>query len=171
MCVREAVQALVFEYWNADSHKVIFCQQFDQFHHSPSRRCSSHESSSGMAGAHREQMKTVIEIQGEEFEREIRLASLPVLAHFRTSWCGQCRILAPSLVALADALEAELRVATADLDHCPELARRYGITDVPTLILFDTGAPIARLDAWMPPRQMRAQLQGLLADHAMNNGR
>ena len=111
-------------------------------------------------------MKTVIEIQGEEFERELRSMSKPVLVHFHTSWCGQCRILAPSLAALAGDLEDELRVAAVNLDHCPELARRYGITSIATLILFNNGAPIAYLDTSMPPRQMRAQLQGLLADYA-----
>lgn len=110
-------------------------------------------------------MKKVFEIPGEEFEREIRAAAKPVLVHFCTSWCGQCQILAPSLEALATELDDELQLAKVNLDHCPELAKRYGISDVPTLMLFDNGAPLTSLDAWMSPRQMRAQLQGLLADY------
>jgi len=123
-----------------------------------------------MVGAREEDMKTLIEIQGKEFEREIRSAAQPVLVHFHTSWCGQCQILAPSLKTLAAELEDELQVAKVNLDHCPELARRYGITNVPALILFDNGVPIASLDAWMSPRQMRAQLHGLLADYATLRG-
>lgn len=122
-----------------------------------------------MVSAHKEQMKTMIKIQGEEFERELRSASQPVLVHFYTSWCGQCRILAPSLEALGGELEGELRVAAVNLDCCPELARHYGITNAPTLILFDTGSPIAYLDASMSPLQMKAQLQGLLADYATHS--
>jgi thioredoxin 1 len=120
----------------------------------------------GTVGAFKKHMKTVIEIQGDEFERAIPAAAKPVLAHFYTSWCGQCRILAPSLEILAGELEGELQVAKVNLDHCPELAKRYGIIDVPTLIFFDNGVPIASLDAWMSPRQMEAQLHGLLADYA-----
>lgn len=124
----------------------------------------------GTVGAFKKHMETVIEIQGDEFERAIPAAAKPVLAHFYTSWCGLCRILAPSLEILAGELEGELQVAKVNLDHCPELARRYGITNIPALILFDNGAPIAYLDAWMSPRQMKAQLQGLLADYATQRG-
>lgn len=112
-------------------------------------------------------MRTVIEIQSEGFEREIRAVAKPVLVQFCTSWSGQCRILAPSLEALAAELDDEVQVARLDLDHCPELAIRYGITEAPTLILFDNGAPIARLDVSMSPRQLKAQLHGLLGDYAM----
>jgi thioredoxin 1 len=115
-------------------------------------------------------MKTVSEIRGEAFQRAIQAAAGPVLAHFYTSWSAQCRILTPSLEALASELEDELQVAKVNLDHCPELARGYGINDVPTLILFDNGVPIASLDAWMSPQQMKAQLQGLLADYATQRG-
>jgi thioredoxin 1 len=113
-------------------------------------------------------MQTVIEIQGEEFERNLRAAAKPVLVHFHTSWSGQCRILAPSLELLAAEMGDKLQVAELNLDQCPELAGRYGITDVPTLILFDDGVPVACLDVWMSPRQMKAQLRGLLADYALH---
>jgi thioredoxin 1 len=111
-------------------------------------------------------MQTLIEIQGAECERELRAAAQPVLVLFYTSWSGQCRILAPSLEGLAAELGDELQVAKVNLDHCPELARHHGITNVPALILFDDGAPVACLDVSMSPRQMKAQLQGLLADYA-----
>jgi thioredoxin 1 len=129
-----------------------------------STACSTHEFSSGMVGASKEHMKTVIEIPGVDCERELRSAARLVLAHFYTSWSAQCRILSPSLEALASELEDELQVARVNLDQSPELARRYGITNVPVLILFDNGAPIASLDAW------KAHLQGLLSDYATQRG-
>lgn len=111
-------------------------------------------------------MKSVLEIPGEEFERTIQAAAKPVLVHFCTSWCGRCQILAPALAVLAAELQDELQVAELNLDHCPELTKHYGVTEVPTLILFDNGTPIVWLDTWMPLRQMRAHLQGVLADYA-----
>ena len=113
-------------------------------------------------------MRTVIEIQGRDFECELRVAAKPMLVHFSASWSGQCRILAPALEKLADDLADELRVAKVNLDHCPELAGRYGISDVPTLILFEDGRPIACVDAALSPRQMKVELQGLLADYSMH---
>ncbi|MCW5552023.1 MAG: thioredoxin [Verrucomicrobiae bacterium] len=112
-------------------------------------------------------MKTVMEIEGEQFERELGAVAEPVLVHFYASWSGQCRILAPTLEQLAAELGDELRVARVNLAHCPELAGRYAITDVPALILFEDGRPIACIDAEMLPRQMKVKLQGLLADYVM----
>lgn len=78
---------------------------------------------------------------------------------------GAIQVWNETLEVLAGELKDELQVAKVNLDPCPELARRYGIFNVPTLILFDHGAPIASLDAWMSPLHMKAQLQGLLADY------
>lgn len=113
-------------------------------------------------------MKTVMKIPGEQFERELRAAAEPVLVHFYASWSGPCRILGPTLEQLAAELGDELRVAKVNLDHCPELASRYHITDVPALILFEDGRPIACIDAAMSPRQIKVELKGLLADYVMH---
>lgn len=108
----------------------------------------------------------MIEIPGDEYERELRTMTVPMLVHFYSSWCAQCEILAPSLEALAGELSDEIQIARMNLDHSPELAKRYGIAQVPTLMLFDEGLPIACIDVAMSPGQMTAQLQGLLADYA-----
>jgi thioredoxin 1 len=122
---------------------------------------------SGTVSALLELVKPVIEIQGEFCERELRTATVPVLVHFATSWCVQCQILATLLEAIAGEFGAELHVAEMNLDRSPELARRYGVTTVPTLMLFDNGLPIAVLDAGMSRRELKAQLHGLLADYAV----
>jgi thioredoxin-like negative regulator of GroEL len=115
-------------------------------------------------------MNNVIEIPGAQFEREMQTATQPVLVHFYTSSSGQCRILAQSLETLASELAGEVSIRKANLDDHPELARRYSITDVPTLILFDNGAPIAAFGGSISPRELKAHLQGLLADYAPPRG-
>jgi thioredoxin 1 len=112
-------------------------------------------------------MKRVTELQGQQFEREARGPTGPVLVHFRTSWCGQCRILAPSLETLAGELEGQLRVVEVNLDDCPEVAGQYGITQVPSLILFENGTPIECFDALTSPEELKARLQGVLADYSL----
>jgi thioredoxin 1 len=113
-------------------------------------------------------MKAVIEILGAEFERELRKSAVPVLVYFSPSWSGLGQILAPALESLADELKDELQVVRLDLDDCPEMARRYGVTNVRALLLFSNTAPIAFLDTSLSPQQMKARLQGLLADYAAN---
>ena len=117
-------------------------------------------------GADKRMMKPVTEIHGAEFEREIRSATQPVLVHFYTSWCTRCRLLKSTLEMLGTDLANELRILEVNLDHCPELARRYGVMDVPELILFQQGAAIASLDPWQAPLHMLASLRGLMADYA-----
>jgi thioredoxin 1 len=116
-------------------------------------------------------MKTVIEIDGAQFGREMQSAKQPVLVHFYTSWSGPCRIVAPALETLAGELAGELNIRQATLDTHPELARRYHITEVPALILFDSGVPIAGFAGSISPRELKPQLQGLLADYAPPHAR
>jgi len=121
-----------------------------------------------MASAVATVMKAVIEILGAKLERKLRKSAVPVLGYFSTSWSGLGQILAPALESLAGELKDELQVVRLDLDDCPELARRYGITNIPTLLLFSNAVPIAFLDTSLAPQQMKTSLQGLLADYATN---
>jgi thioredoxin 1 len=115
-------------------------------------------------------MNTVIEIPGAQFEREMRTATQPVLVHFYNSSSGQSRIPSLSLETLAHELAGELSVRKVDLDDHPELGRRYNLTVVPTLILFNDGTPIAAFAVSICPSELKAHLQGLLADYAPTRG-
>jgi thioredoxin 1 len=112
-------------------------------------------------------MKNVTEISGAQFGRQMQSARQPVLVHFYTSWSGPCRILAPALETLAGELAGELNIRQTNLDQHPELARHYHLTDVPALILFDGGVPIAIFDGTSSPPELRAHVKGLLADYAL----
>jgi thioredoxin 1 len=74
-----------------------------------------------------------------EFEREALAAEGVVLVDFWAGWCPPCRRLAPALESLAAAYEGRLTVLKVDVDENPELAARYGIRSIPTLILFRDG--------------------------------
>lgn len=115
-------------------------------------------------------MNTVIEVPGAQFEREMQTAMQPVLVHFYNSSSGQSRTLSLSLETLADELAGELSVRKVNLDDHPELGRRYNITVVPTLILFDNNAPIAAFAGPLCPSEVKVHLQGLLADYAPTRG-
>ncbi len=116
-------------------------------------------------------MKNVIEIPGAQFGRQLQSARQPVLVHFYASWSGPSHILFPVLETLAAELAGELNIRQTNLDNHPELARRYDLTKVPALILFDRGTPIAVFDGSSSPRELKPQLQGLLADYALLHAR
>jgi thioredoxin len=77
-----------------------------------------------------------------EFEREVLQAEGLVLVDFWAAWCPPCRRLAPTVEALAADYQGRICVAKVDVDGSPELAERYGIQSIPTLILFRDGRPV-----------------------------
>jgi thioredoxin 1 len=73
------------------------------------------------------------------FESEVLQADTPVLVDFHATWCGPCKVLAPIVAKLADEFEGKLKVGKVDIDVAPKLAQKYGITSVPTVMVFQAG--------------------------------
>mgnify|MGYP001010810853 FL=1 len=74
-----------------------------------------------------------------DFDREISSSSLPVLVDFWAPWCGPCRMLSPVLDELAGELEGKVKVLKVNVDEEPELASKFGVISIPTVIAFKQG--------------------------------
>lgn len=105
-------------------------------------------------------------VTGVEFEREALSAEGPVLVDFWAGWCPPCRRLAPTLDALAEEYDGRLAVLKVDVDQCPDLAARYGIRSIPTLLLFRDGRVADRRLGALPLDDLKRFVDAQLAPAA-----
>jgi thioredoxin 1 len=100
----------------------------------------------------------------DEFDRDVLEAEQPVLVHFYTNRCPACREFAPEFKAVARQFASELHFAAVDVRNAPRLARRYRIRCVPTVLLFDGGELVRRLDGCTDPEDVRLTVDYYLGD-------
>jgi len=84
-------------------------------------------------------MKPTIEINEANFETEVLKSAQPVLVDFWAPWCGPCRMLAPVLDEVAVEVRGKARIGKVNVDENPDLAVRFGIQSIPTLVYFVNG--------------------------------
>jgi len=94
----------------------------------------------------------------EDFDELLRDSPSPVLVDFWAAWCGPCRAVAPELEKIAGKRGPDIIVAKVDTDALPDVAARYGIQSIPTMIVFRGGSEADRLSGAMPASAIEARL-------------
>ena len=98
-------------------------------------------------------------ISESNFEEEVLKADKPVLVDFWATWCGPCRMLAPTIAKIAEEQIGKVKVCKLDVDECPTLAARFGISSIPTLMVFKNGQLVNTAVGVRPKEQIEALLK------------
>ena len=100
-----------------------------------------------------------IKLTDQNFEQEVLRADLPVLVDFWASWCGPCRMLAPVIAEIAEEYAAKVKVGKVNVDEQPNLANRYGIASIPTVMLFKNGEVVNTSLGYRPKNDLETMLK------------
>ena len=84
-----------------------------------------------------------LKITDANFEQEVLKSELPVLVDFYADWCGPCKMMAPIVADLAGAYEGKCKVGKCNIDENMELAGKYRVMSIPTIILFKAGEAVS----------------------------
>lgn len=89
----------------------------------------------------------ISQLTDSNFEGEVINSEKPVLVDFWAVWCGPCKMIAPELERLADEKTAELKIGKLNVDDNRDTAIKYGISSIPTLLLFKNGEVVKKIIA------------------------
>jgi thioredoxin 1 len=106
--------------------------------------------------------QSIVTLTDSTFDEEIKGSDEPVLVDFWAEWCGPCKMIAPVLEEIADDRSGQLRVGKINVDENLELARRFEVMSIPTLILFKDGEPQHRIIGAKGKGQLLQELEAFL---------
>lgn len=95
-------------------------------------------------------MVDMLQVNEANFQSEVLDSNLPVLVDFGAVWCGPCKMLDPIVDQIAKEWDGKVKVVKLDVDNNPELAMRYQVMGVPTLMMFVKGEPLERVTGYQP---------------------
>jgi thioredoxin 1 len=106
---------------------------------------------------------SVLPVNNESWEKEVLKSQLPVFVDFWAEWCGPCRMVGPAVEQLSKSLDGKVKIVKLNVDENQEIAVKYGIHSIPSLLLFKDGNEIARTVGAAPKEAYQKFIEESLA--------
>jgi thioredoxin 1 len=104
----------------------------------------------------------ILTLTDQDFGTQLQQENLPVLVDFWAGWCGPCRMVAPVLEEIAQENAERMRLGKLNVDENPQTAEKYGIMNIPTMILFKNGKEVTRIIGFRPKSEIIRSLEPYL---------
>ena len=106
--------------------------------------------------------KNVVELTDDNFQQKVLDSKLPALVDFWAEWCMPCKMLTPTIEELADEFAGKVTIGKVDTDSNRQISLKFGISAIPTLILFKDGQMVKKFVGLQSKSDLRAALSELL---------
>ena len=108
-------------------------------------------------------MGNAVAVTGQNFETEVLKSPVPVLVDFWAAWCGPCRAIAPAIDEIAGEYAGKLKVVKVDTDENQDIAVKFQVMAIPTLMVFKDGKVVERITGAMPKPVLLSKVKPHLA--------
>lgn len=108
-------------------------------------------------------MSQAVSVTEQTFEEQVEKSAIPVLVDFWADWCMPCKIVAPIVDELAEEYDGRVAFTKIDVDSEPNIAMKFGIRSIPTLLVFKDGSPVDQVVGAVPKAVLKKRLENALA--------
>ena len=106
--------------------------------------------------------KTLMNLKSAEFEKEVLKSQTPAVVDFYADWCGPCRMVSPIIEQLSKEYTGRVKFAKVNTDENPDIALKYGIMSIPTIIVFKNGQVASTVIGAGPASMYKQKIDAVL---------